>query len=59
LTSMDLNLVQNQLTQAKNNKIDALISYKLELLNMKLQTLFDFENQRSIMPDVIKYETLQ
>ncbi|MCU4164902.1 TolC family protein [Carboxylicivirga caseinilyticus] len=59
LTSMDLNLVQNQLTQAKNDKIDALINYKLELLNMKLQTLFDFENQRNIMPDVIKYETLQ
>nr|WP_321451873.1 TolC family protein [uncultured Carboxylicivirga sp.] len=59
LTSMDLNLVQNQLTQAKNDKIDALINYKLELLNMKLQTLYDFENDRSIMPDVVKYETIQ
>ncbi len=59
LTSMDLNLVQNQLTQNKNSKINALINYKLELLNMKLQTLYDFENQRSIMPDVMKYETIK
>ncbi|MCU4177383.1 TolC family protein [Carboxylicivirga sp. N1Y90] len=57
LTSMDLNLVQNQLTQKKNALTNSLINYKLELLNMKLQTLYDFENQRSIMPDVNAYET--
>ena len=51
LTSMDLNLVQNQLTQSKKNLTDALIQYKLELLNMKIQTLYDFEKELPIVPD--------
>ncbi|MCU4157531.1 TolC family protein [Carboxylicivirga sp. A043] len=59
LTSMDLNLFQNQLTQKKNALTNALINYKLELLNMKLQTLYDFELQRSIIDDVMKYEMIQ
>jgi outer membrane protein TolC len=59
LTSMDLNLFQNQLTQKKNALTNALINYKLELLNMKLQTLYDFEMQRSIIDDVMKYEMIQ
>ncbi|MBK3517810.1 TolC family protein [Carboxylicivirga marina] len=59
LTSMDLNLFQNQLTQKKNALTNALINYKLELLNMKLQTLYDFEMHRSIIDDVMKYEMIQ
>ncbi len=59
LTSMDLNLFQNQLTQKKNALTNELISYKLELLNMKLQTLYDFEMKRSIIDDVMKYEMIQ
>ncbi len=59
LTSMDLNLFQNQLTQKKNALTNSLINYKLELLNMKLQTLYDFELQRSIIDDVMKYEMIQ
>ncbi len=59
LTSMDLNLFQNQLTQKKNALTAELITYKLELLNMKLQTLYDFEQQRSIIDDVMKYEMIQ
>ncbi|TRX70426.1 TolC family protein [Carboxylicivirga sp. M1479] len=59
LTSMDINLFQNQLTQKKNALTNALINYKLELLNMKLQTLYDFEMQRSIIDDVMKYEMIQ
>ncbi len=53
LTSMDLNLQQNQLTQKKNSLINALINYKIELLNMKLQTLYDFENKQLIVPEVL------
>lgn len=58
LTSMDLNLFQNQLTEKKNTLTGALISYKMELLNMKLQTLYDFENKVSILPDVMNYESM-
>jgi len=58
LTSMDLNLFQNQLTEKKNTLTGALISYKMELLNMKLQTLFDFENRVSILPEVMNYESM-
>ncbi len=54
LTSMDLNLQQNQLTQKKNALISALINYKIELLNMKLQTLYDFETKQLIAPDVLE-----
>jgi len=53
LTSMDLNLQQNQLTQKKNALINAIINYKLELLNMKLQTLYDFENKQLITPALV------
>lgn len=59
LTSMDLNLFQNQLTQKKNALTTSLINYKLELLNMKLQSLYDFEMKRSIIDDVMKYEMIQ
>ena len=50
LTSMDLNLQQNQLTQKKNALINAIINYKIELLNIKLQTLYDFERKELITP---------
>ncbi len=50
LTSMDLNLVQNQLTSKKNQITNSIISYKLELLNMKIQSMYDFENKVSVTP---------
>jgi outer membrane protein len=55
LTSMDLNLYQNQLTQKKTDLTSARISYLLELLNMKIQTLYDFEIGEGIVPDLSKY----
>lgn len=55
LTSMDLNLYQNQLTQKKTDLIRAQISYKLELLNLKIQTLYDFESGQSVVPDMQYY----
>lgn len=55
LTSMDLNLYQNQLTQKKTDLTSARISYLLELLNMKIQTLYDFERGEGIVPDLSKY----
>ncbi|HBL75705.1 MAG TPA: TolC family protein [Prolixibacteraceae bacterium] len=51
LTSMDLNLFQTQLSEKKMAYAQALIDYKIELLNMKIQTLFDFENNKAIVPE--------
>lgn len=50
LTSMDLSLYQNQLSSKRNELTNALISYKLEFLNLKIQTLWDFERNTSIVP---------
>lgn len=54
LTSLDLSKYQEQLTAAKNASINAKIDYKLEILNLKIQTLWDFETDESIVPDNIK-----
>lgn len=50
LTSMDLNRFQTQLSQKKADLSNALINYRLELLNMKIQSLWDFENNCSFVP---------
>ncbi len=54
LTSMDLNLFQNQLSEKKMNLTNSLISYKLELLNLKIQSLWDFEHNSSFVPAEIQ-----
>ncbi|MDN5202870.1 TolC family protein [Fulvivirgaceae bacterium BMA10] len=51
LTSMDLNLFQNQLSEKKSALSNALINYKLELLNLKIQTLWDFEIQQPVLEE--------
>ena len=53
LTGMDLNLYQTQLSEQKLSLTQALIDYKLELLNMKIQTLWDFETDMSYFPEEI------
>ncbi|MBW6534349.1 MAG: TolC family protein [Mariniphaga sp.] len=50
LTGMDLNLYQTQLSERKIAYAQALINYKIELLNLKIQSLFDFENNEPIIP---------
>lgn len=50
LTSLDLGIYQNQLSDRKMSLTNALIDYKLELLNLKIQTLYDFEHQVPIIP---------
>ena len=48
LTGMELKNQQTQLT-------DAIISYKLKLLDLKIQTLWDYQNNRSYLPvDLLK-----
>ncbi len=50
LTGMDLNLYQTQLSERKIAYAQALINYKIELLNLKIQSLFNFENNEPIIP---------
>jgi outer membrane protein TolC len=51
LTSLDLGIYQNQLSDRKMALTNAIIDYKLELLNLKIQTLYDFENDVNIIPE--------
>ena len=50
LTGMDLNIYQNQLSEKQLSYTNSLISYKLELLNLKIQTLYDFEKKIPVTP---------
>lgn len=54
LTSIDLERFQNQLSEKKMNRANALINYKLELLNLKIQSLWDFENNMSFVPQELQ-----
>jgi outer membrane protein TolC len=51
LTGMDLNLYQTQLSENKMSLAQALINYKIELLNLKIQSLYDFEMNVPVVPD--------
>jgi outer membrane protein len=54
LTSLDLGMYQNQLSESKLSLTNAIINYKIELLNLKIQTLYDFEKQIPIIPEELK-----
>jgi outer membrane protein TolC len=49
LTSMDLNRFQSQLSEKKSTYADALINYKIGLLNLKILSLYDFETQQPVI----------
>jgi len=49
LTSMDLNLFQNQLSQRKIGLVNAMISYKMDLIDLKIESLWDFEHNRPVV----------
>lgn len=51
LTSMDLNLFQVQLSDKKMAYAQSLINYKVELLNLKIQSLFDFTTNEAVVPE--------
>ncbi|SHJ19763.1 Outer membrane protein TolC [Tangfeifania diversioriginum] len=59
LTGMDLSLFQNQLSESKISYNQALINYKIELLNLKIQSLYDFENNEPILPSELYIEENQ
>jgi outer membrane protein TolC len=49
LTSIDLERFQSQLSEKKSALADALINYKVELLNLKIVSLYDFETQQPVI----------
>lgn len=55
LTSMDLNLFQIQLSERKIGLVSAIINYKMALLNLKIQSMYDFVRNESVVPeDILK-----
>lgn len=55
LTGMDLNLYQTQLSQRRISLVQALIDYKLALLNIKILSLWDFEKNQPVLPEILTY----
>lgn len=50
ITGMDMNQFQTQLSGKKIAHTQALINYKIELLNLKILSLYDFEHDVPIVP---------
>ena len=50
LTGMEMNQFQTQLSNQRMSYVSTLISYKLELLNLKIISLYDFENDTNVIP---------
>jgi outer membrane protein TolC len=50
ITGMDINQFQTQLSSKKMAYTQALIDYKIELLNLKILSLFDFEKNEPVVP---------
>lgn len=50
LTGMEMNQFQTQLSNQKMSYVSTLINYKLELLNLKIISLYDFEAEKAIIP---------
>ncbi|MCI0515412.1 TolC family protein [candidate division KSB1 bacterium] len=51
LTSKDLGYYQNQLSREKLGLIQALIQYRLALLDLKIQSLWDFERDQPVLEE--------
>jgi len=49
LSSKDMQFYQQQLSTQKLNEVSSLINYKLALLDIKIRSLWDFENNISIV----------
>ena len=50
LTGMEMSQFQTQLSNKKISYTQALINYKIELLNLKILSLYDFEQNTPIVP---------
>ncbi|MDZ7303630.1 MAG: TolC family protein [candidate division KSB1 bacterium] len=54
LSSQDLALEQNRLTQARTNSLNAIIDYKQALADLRRKTLWDFEKDEPVRIEVPK-----
>ncbi|MDF9830046.1 TolC family protein [Parabacteroides sp. PF5-6] len=54
ITGMEMNQFQTQLSNKRISYTQALINYKIQLLNMKILSLYDFEKREAIVPMEIK-----
>lgn len=54
ITGMEMNQFQTQLSDKRISYTQALINYKIQLLNMKILSLYDFEKRTAIVPMEIK-----
>jgi len=52
ITAQELALDRNRLTQARSSYLDAYIEYQTAVADLKRKTLYDFENNRSLVEDV-------
>lgn len=50
LTGMQMNQFQTQLSNSKMSYTQAIINYKVQLLNIKILTLYDFEKDAPVVP---------
>ena len=50
INGMEINQFQTQLSGKKVGYTQALINYKIELLNLKILSLYDFEKDVEIVP---------
>lgn len=57
LTGMEMNQFQTQLSNQKMSYVSTIINYKLELLNLKIISLYDFEKNQAIVPMSVIEET--
>ena len=49
ISAYDMQIYQLQLTQEQLDEVSALINYKIALLELKIRTLWDFENNLSVI----------
>ena len=50
ITGMDMRQFQNQLSSQKMSYAQSMINYKIELLNLKILTLYNFETNTAVTP---------
>ncbi len=57
LTGLQMNQIQSQLSSSKVSYTQALINYKIQLLNIKILTLYDFEKDEPVVPMTYEQKT--